>query len=330
MSLRVSENGVQRVSTRDERASKRFEFWRSLHERIELDVCDREASKKDFNAELLRYQAASGADFGYGINDDTVAYFAKPNGRFVLMSLPLSGAVCIRANDGRATLVRAGQGMVVVDGAKSLTSTSRDHSQLCMTLPHHMVSAVMGDDLEGLGDGLRVLPNVGLVAFLVSHLKMMATSVESLPSASAEVAMATASDLALGVLAQMRDKEAIASGNLNDGAVYAAACRFIELQFGRSDLTSSVIARAVGCSRAHLYRAFSSREQNIGDVVRMTRMEHASALLAFELRLTIEQIAHRCGYSNGAAFARAFRAYVGVSASEFRASRCLQGKNLQL
>ena len=329
MSIRVSENGFQRISTRGQRASQRFEFWRSLFARIDVAVCDREASKSDFNAGLLRFQAASGADFGYGMNDDTIAHFAKPDGRFVLMSLPLSGSVSIRADDDTTTVVRAGEGMVVVDGTKPLTSISRDHSQLSISLPHYMVAGVLGENLERLGDGLCVLPNEGLVAFLVSHLQIMATTGESLSAPSAEIAMRVATDLALGALAQMQDREGMVGGVMRDRAIYAAACRYIELQFGRSDLTSLVVARAVGCSRAHLYRAFACSDRNIGDVIRVTRMKHASTLLISDLQLTVEQIAHRCGYSNGAAFARAFRAHVGVSASEFRASRCLPGRNFQ-
>lgn len=319
MSIRTSENGFQRISTRGYRADQRFAFWRSLFSRIDIDLVDAH-SIHDFSAELLRYEAPDGSSFGYGANDDTIAHFAKPESDFFLLSLPLSGSVDISLGTNTSRTIAAGEGLVIVDGMQSLTSISHGHSQLNITIPRDRAMEALDGDLSALGDGLRVLPHKDLVTFLVSHLQMMARDGESLSSISAQTAMKVASDLALGVLAKMKNSDKDLEGLLHSDALHAAACRYIGMNIANPDLTAIMVASAVGCSRAQLYRIFSTRDQSVGEFVHIERMKRASELLVSCPHMPVERIAHQCGYVSSAGFARAFRRYAGVSASLYRSA----------
>tara|TARA_A100000171_G_C2110538_1_gene134773 strand:- start:43 stop:1011 length:969 start_codon:yes stop_codon:yes gene_type:complete len=317
MSIQSSENGFTRISTQGQRTDHRFEFWRSLFPRIDIDVLHKEG-RQNFKADLLRYSAPGLCDFGYGVNDDTIARFAKPESEFVMLSLPLSGAVHMRMGTGTTCSVKAGEGLIVVDSMQPMTSASESHSHLCLTIPRARATAVMGDDLAALGRGVRVLPLTGLPALLASHLQMMASCSEALDAPAAVIAMQSGVDMALGALTQMGGTETAIQDGLHLDAVHAAASRYIQLNFRAQGLTALTVAQAVGCSRAHLYRAFDVRNHSVGDMIRDTRLDYAAGLLTSSPYLTVDQIAHQCGYGGGSALARVFRKYRGITASEYR------------
>ena len=74
---------------------------------------------------------------------------------------------------------------------------------------------------------------------------------------------------------------------------------------------------ALGCSRAQLYRAFNQHHDSIADHLRRLRLKAACALLARGSENRIGQIAFDCGYTDPAAFGKAFRRRYGVSPSEW-------------
>ena len=83
----------------------------------------------------------------------------------------------------------------------------------------------------------------------------------------------------------------------------------------------SLVANALGCSRATLYRAFSP----IGGVAALIRSERLRACLADMAAprksgppLTLGEIAMRRGFESDAQFSRAFKAEFGLTPSDAR------------
>src|SRR3546814_12164877 len=60
-----------------------------------------------------------------------------------------------------------------------------------------------------------------------------------------------------------------------DDAMFTAACRYVDTHKDRPDLTAETIARAIGCSRAGLYRMFDRRGLAVSAYVRQIRLNHA-------------------------------------------------------
>lgn len=320
MNTQSTDGGIQRISTLGQRAGHRFDFWRSLFGRIDIDVSHRD-NLNGFRGEMLRCEGEGDWQFSYSSFDDTIAHFAKPESNFVMLSLPLSGRMRMRVGRDATCSLTPGDGLLVVDSASPLVSSSECYSHLSLTVPRDEAAAVLGEDIDLLGGEPLITPVRGIARLFASHLQMMATCGEALDASGAATAMKAAGELALGTLAQLRDEEEFRRGDRHLGAVHEAACRYIALNFAAQDLTAASVARALGCSRAHLYRAFEAQDRNLGDVIRGTRLEHAAGLLASAPQLNIEQVAFRCGYGSPAAFARAFRSHMGMTASAYRDSR---------
>ncbi len=103
-------------------------------------------------------------------------------------------------------------------------------------------------------------------------------------------------------------------------ALYAAAMQYIDRRLSSANLDGDQIARAVGCSRATLYRAFAEQGQTIGDVVRRARLDRVGHLLATMPHLTVSDAAMRYGLLEIRTFNRLFKQFYGMTPSEYRRS----------
>ncbi|MPM92950.1 HTH-type transcriptional activator RhaR [bioreactor metagenome] len=104
-------------------------------------------------------------------------------------------------------------------------------------------------------------------------------------------------------------------------ALYDRICEHVASHVRDPGLSVDQVAEALNCSRRHLHNAFSGRDQSLGGFIQQSRLElcmrelHSPALA----HRTITEIAMGCGFGNSAHFSRAFKAYAGMSPSEFRA-----------
>ncbi len=85
------------------------------------------------------------------------------------------------------------------------------------------------------------------------------------------------------------------------------------------DLRLPTLAEVAGFSPFHFHRVFKVMVgETLNDYIRRIRIETAASKLINNPKLTITAVALDCGYSSSAAFAREFRRFFGMSASEFR------------
>jgi AraC-like DNA-binding protein len=89
------------------------------------------------------------------------------------------------------------------------------------------------------------------------------------------------------------------------------------------ELSVDQIARALNCSRRHLYNAFADEPDGVAGYLLARRLEACRA--AFDdpkaAERSITEIAFGHGFSSMAHFSRVFRAHAGVSPSEYRRER---------
>jgi AraC family transcriptional regulator, positive regulator of tynA and feaB len=299
----------------------RFDYWRSLNFLVDLDVPDREL-RHGYRAELVRYLAADGVEFGFGSSDDTISRFSKPSGDFIMLSMALSGKVGVRHDGGEHTVTPA-SGFSVVDGARPLTTVTVDHSHLYLVIPRAKLQGRFDNDLSLPDKGFCSLPRHALAYLLEAHLQAMASMGPTLDPTTAKIAMKAAVDLAVGSLAQAATDGGPLDPERQADALFAAACRYIRVNAGRYDLTAADVAAAVGCSRAGLFRIFETHDETIRGTIENVRFEWAAVLLSSDTPPPIEQVAMLCGFSGAAVFARSFRRRFGTTPTAFRESRHL-------
>lgn len=316
-SNRAGNAGFQSISTRYEHAARRFDYWRSLHPNIDIDVVGKHQGK-DFSAQLLHYSALDGSTFGMASYDDVAAHFAKPNGEFVLFSLTLAGSARITQGGATTRAVSVRDGFLALDSTRPMTTLSRNHQHLYLTIPRARVMDALGNDPKVLCDGHLALPSCGVADLLKSHLLMTIKAAKRLNEHAVAAAVRCGVDLALETLAQELEHNGHALREGPTNTLHAATLRYIELHLGDSTLTTDRIAHAMGCSRAHLHRVFAERGEQVGETIRLARLEAARMLLASSMNLSIEQAAYSCGFENASSFSRAFRNHAGMPPSVYR------------
>lgn len=110
-------------------------------------------------------------------------------------------------------------------------------------------------------------------------------------------------------------------GSRNEG-LFAAAQRYIRLNLGKKTLGAEEIARAIGCSRASLYRLFANYHLTVNGQIRELRLQKLKAFLEGPDQLVpISVLAERCGLFDTPNVNRAFRHRFGLSPSELRESQ---------
>ena len=97
----------------------------------------------------------------------------------------------------------------------------------------------------------------------------------------------------------------------------------VQRHLGDPDLSVDEIARALSCSRRHLYNAFADEPDGVASYLLARRLE--ACRTAFDdprwAERSITEIALAHGFSSMAHFSRVFRASAGVSPSEYRRER---------
>ncbi len=315
---------IQQIDTTPVRPTERFEYWRSLHPGAELTPLGRDATR-DFRGAQMRNVSPEGVAFARTRADDVIAYFAQPQGDFLMINLTVSGAADLTQPGGVEVAVSAGPALIVLDSTHPITSRSHDHEMLSLILPLPLLRDELCSDKWPPSAGIASLHKPGLMPFLQNQMLMMAQTGASLGPDELGRALKSMKELALGVLEQADPGEVGQAEGLPDQAIHEATLHYIALNFSHTDLSVERIAMVIGCSRAKLYRVFEERHGTVGAAIRRVRIDHAKSVLLVEPPLPVKLVAFQCGYHSPETFGRAFRAQTGMTPSEYRHDRAATG-----
>jgi AraC family transcriptional regulator of adaptative response / methylphosphotriester-DNA alkyltransferase methyltransferase len=102
-------------------------------------------------------------------------------------------------------------------------------------------------------------------------------------------------------------------------SLFEEATEIVDHEYA-AELSLDDIARRVASSRRQLQRAYAEiGGTTFRDHLTRVRMQKAAEMLSTRA-LTVREVAHRVGYRQPAQFAKAFRRYLGVAPSDFRAN----------
>jgi AraC-like DNA-binding protein len=229
-----------------------------------------------------------------------------------------TGVQCAFGATGRSTLVRPGQ-ISVKDFTRPATAswTTSAHRGLNLHLPRLTVEAAVGDKIARLHG--TVLSSAGLSVMLRSQLVALAELAPRLNTTKLAAALDATVELAVSVL-RCELGEAI-EHQANNAGLFAAAQVYIKRHLTSSRLSPELIARHLGCSRAHLYRVFAGQGETVAGYLRGLRLQRARELLADRTQdaSRIGDIAYHCGFDDPVHFTRLFRQRFGLTPSAIRA-----------
>ncbi|MFE6158759.1 helix-turn-helix domain-containing protein [Streptomyces sp. NPDC056486] len=102
---------------------------------------------------------------------------------------------------------------------------------------------------------------------------------------------------------------------LSAGAHYAAAREVAERHLHDPGLSATSIAARIGISERQLSRVFAAQNTTVPQFVRGLRLDRAHRMLATSggrERLTVTEVAHRCGFASASHFSTSFAKRFGI------------------
>ena len=303
------------VSTDYVDAREAYDFWCDT---VFYNFNAARKPEKEFSATVKGIVSRRGAFFTYDSNEMTGARTIEHIGRDgddeINLGVVLAGTRQQAEGDDTETNAAAGDLFFYNAATPSRIRWSK-HRGLHLCLP--LVEVGTGVGKISAPEAVRHLSNSRLAPFLKSQLMLLAQNLDSLSSEEQAIMLRSSIDLAVTTL-----RSTLLSGEISwqDGdGVFVAACRYVDEHLADQNLDPAQIARALGCSRATLYRRFADRDLTIAGYIREMRLQKMMRLLKSTPKsVAISQIARAAGFSDSASTIQIFWKRFGGRPRDFR------------
>lgn len=215
---------------------------------------------------------------------------------------------------GREAAARAG-GWVIYDTTGSYEIDSPEQAE-------HLIVMVPKDEVAQRGlrlDGLmaRRLGGSGISRVALETMRNTYLELPHMSEAAAQGAGELIKQLVQLSLQELAGQE---TGATQREAMRDRIRMYVSQHLRNPALSVDGIARALNCSRRHLYNAFAGEGESIASLILHMRLQACIRELqqAEQLARPITDIAMSWGFGNLSHFSRSFRDYTGTSPSEFR------------
>lgn len=289
-----------------------FDYWRRLFLASFIDR-QRDELANPFRGNVLHSHHYEGVSFAHIAVDPHVCRFGLRDSGMVLLGMIRSGSVAASEGDKRR-IYDSRDGLLLFDCDRPATLAMSRYDVSYLVLPRYVVANAIGGSPAVPDAVIRRIPDTPIARMLVRYLDLMTEDGAGMGGADAFIALKCATDMAVAALSHANP--ALRREGLSNAI---AAKNLIAQNFARPDLTASMIAEALGCSRSHLYRLFDGDGMSVGEHLRQVRLAHAHRLLQCERDANIADIAYRSGYSDVTAFGKAFKRQYGMSPGDHRA-----------
>lgn len=227
---------------------------------------------------------------------------------------PWAGHAEVRQNDQQAQVSNGN--WVVYDTSRPYEVHNLQRADyLILMLPRRSIEC-RGLNTEGLM-GRNVGGSNGIARIA---LDTMRSTYQELGSMSAPLAQRAGELLVDMVHLSLQELAGKSTARTQRQALHDRICAYVASHLREPGLSVERVASALNCSKRHVHNGFAGQDISLGVFIQHSRLE----LCMRELRQpelaqrTITDIAMACGFGNSAHFSRAFKAYVGMSPSEYR------------
>jgi AraC-like DNA-binding protein len=306
----------QSVSTDLAAPRERFDFWSSMFGGADMSPMGKPGGQP-YSATALSCAGEDGVGLTRITCDPTASRFNEGAADGMLLTVFARGRLEVSHGPDARTIIGAGPSFHLFDCERDFSADAPEgHDSFHITLSRATALAAMGGEPIPGREAFLTLPDTPLSLVIKSQLQILCDHAQVIDAQDCDAAMRALSDLVSAYLGRFARREADGTGASGD-ALFAAACALIEARKGRSGLTADILAFALKCSRATLYRVFAQRGLSVGEHVRRVRLRYGRSLLR-DPSLDIGDVALQCGYSDLSAFGKAFRREFKLTPSEWR------------
>jgi len=242
-------------------------------------------------------------------------------------------ATPVAADSGQAALVLVRQGPLALrdrgntvvhlaQGALYLLNCSGPEyaphwsagSAIHLGLPRSELHRAFRGGLQRLGT-CAPLDDSSVAPFLRSQMELLDRQAASLGSADLASMFHICMNMALLLLGN------VLQGRGRDGcpALFSMALQAIETHGHRPNFNAEALARALGWSRAKLYRVFAEQDTTVNAVLRELRLERARRLIEdSSSQIPVGVLAYACGFTDHSSSGKMCRERYGVSPRQWR------------
>ncbi|MBS7698357.1 MULTISPECIES: AraC family transcriptional regulator [unclassified Chelatococcus] len=228
---------------------------------------------------------------------------------------------------GDARMIAESGSMALYDVARPMRYHWSKGKDLYLLLPRQAALDAIGGALDGLS---LPLEQQRLAPFLRTQMMSLEEHGPFLARNELASMLDATVETALLMLRGITQPVESAAELLTKG-LYASAIQFMAAHYPDRDLDPGMIAHALGCSRATLYRAFSEHDSTVMDTLRELRLQRARRTLEASFNLNVGTVALACGFPDLSAFGKLFKARFGISPRGWRmeteGSREAKGNN---
>ncbi len=227
---------------------------------------------------------------------------------------PWSGTAQVHQNGQQACASNGS--WVIYDTSQPYEVANPQHTEhLILTLPRRSIEQ-RGLRLEGLmGRNIGGSSGIARIA-----LETMRSTYQELGTMSPPLAQRAGELLVDMVHLSLQELVGKGTARTQRQALHDRICAYVATHLRDPGLSVEAIATALNCSKRHIHNGFTGQDMSLGAFIQHSRLQ----LVMRELRQpelaqhTITDIAMACGFSSSAHFSRAFKAYAGMSPSEYR------------
>ena len=311
-------DAVQHVhlDTRTITEPDRFEVWRSYYRRTLLDLPDASRAAH-YTAKGDIIARPDGVMFTAGQCEATRTYLSGDISDFILFGSVLDGETRYTHADNDPVSVRPRSGLTMLSPRDQVLISNEYHRYALIIVPKRLARARLGIDIPDHGRSVFTFPRSPMAQMLDGLLRLTTQKAHAFSDAASRTSLNSLVEFALATLMEENDLQEERLPDA-DRAYFGAICSVIRSNVHNRHLDPAFIADRLGISRTSLYRILAGRDETAGRLIRHIRLERAQQLLSDAPHYDLSEVAGRSGYSSPAAFARAFRAATGMTATDWR------------
>lgn len=307
------------ITTRSLDPRERYDFWReSVLYNFEADR--RPAPDHDFYGTVHGLISPQGECFVMETSSlrgrRTNAQIAASSTAEVDIGLVLRGNRQVEYHDSTRAEEQSG-GFFAFDTARPLEMSLSDYASIHLSFHRAELRDMLGSELPHPEELAAAVRRSALAPMLRSQLTLLAETLPHLNDYECYLAFGALKELICGILRSQLVNES--ADVYSRKQLFVSATRYIATNLSHPELGASVLAKALSCSRATLYRAFSDHGVTVSTYIREQRLLAMRQLLkSAPASLPIAEVAARCGFYDAPNISRLFRNRYGVSPSAMR------------